>query len=52
MEAFVSRFAHLQDTLGDKLLPAYLAALGERKGALLDNLDRAERLELVPSADE
>ncbi len=26
VEAFVGRFGRLQDTLGDKLLPAYLAA--------------------------
>lgn len=33
VEAFVSRFGRLQDTLGDKLLPAYLEALGEKAGA-------------------
>ena len=42
VEAFVSRFGRLQDTLGDKLLPLYLQALGERRGATIDNLDRAE----------
>lgn len=51
VEAFVARFSRLQDTLGDKLLPCYLEALGERPGAVLDNLDRAERLDLIPSAD-
>lgn len=51
VDAFVSRFARLQDTLGDKLLPALLGALGEKTGALIDNLDRAERLGLLPSAD-
>ena len=51
MEAFVGRFGRLQDTLGDKLLPAYLAAEGEFPGTALDNLDRAERLGLLPSAD-
>lgn len=51
VEAFVARFSRLQDTLGDKLLPCYLEALGERPGAALDNLDRAERLGLLPSAD-
>ncbi|WP_019020988.1 hypothetical protein [Thioalkalivibrio sp. ALE23] len=52
VEAFVSRFGRLQDTLGDKLLPVYLEALGERLGAAIDNLDRAEKLGLIPSSDE
>lgn len=52
VEAFVARFSRLQDTLGDKVLPAILAALGEPVGAVIDNLDRAERLGLLPSADD
>lgn len=52
VEAFVSRFGRLQDTVGDKLLPALLDALGEKSSAVIDNLDRAERLELIQSADE
>ena len=52
VEAFVGRFGRLQDTLGDKLLPLYLVALGETSGAAIDNLDRAERLGFVASADE
>jgi hypothetical protein len=52
VDAFVGRFSRLQDTLGDKLIPAYLSALGEHIGAVLDNLDRAERLGLIHSADE
>ena len=52
VEAFVGRFGRLQDTLGDKLLPLVLASLGERLGSVTDNLDRAERLNLLPSADE
>ncbi len=51
VEAFVSRFGRLQDTLADKLLPALLAALSESVGAQLDNLDRAERLGWIGSAD-
>jgi hypothetical protein len=51
VEAFVGRFGRLQDTLGDKLLPALLRALGEQAGAVIDNLDRAERLSLLTSAD-
>ena len=42
VEAFVGRFGRLQDTVGDKLLPLLLAALGEKIGAAIDNLDRVE----------
>lgn len=52
VEAFVGRFGRLQDTLGDKLLPLLLDSLGEKSSATIDNLDRAERLELLQSADE
>lgn len=52
VEAFVGRFGRLQDTVGDKLLPLLLAALGEKPSAAIDNLDRAERLGLIRSADE
>jgi len=52
VEAFVGRFGRLQDTVGDKLLPLFLAALGEKPSAAIDNLDRAERLGLLSSADE
>lgn len=52
VEAFVGRFGRLQDTLGDKLLPLLLAALGEIPAAMIDNLDRAERLDLINSADD
>lgn len=51
VEAFVGRFSRLQDTLGDKLLPVLLSALGERKSALIDNLDRAESLGFLVSTD-
>lgn len=52
MGAFLSRFSRLQDTVGDKLLPVVLKALGEKTGAAIDNLDRAERFGLVNSADD
>jgi hypothetical protein len=52
VDAFVSRFGRLQDTLGDKLLPLLLTALGEKASAVIDNLDRAEQLGLIPSADQ
>ena len=52
VEAFVGRFGRLQDTVGDKLLPLLLHALGEKASSVIDNLDRAERLGLLNSADE
>ena len=52
VEAFVGRFGRLQDTVGDKLLPLLLTVLGEKPSATIDNLDRAERLGLIKSADE
>lgn len=52
VEAFVGRFGRLQDTLGDKLLPALLALAGEHVGAAIDNLDRAERLGWIGSVDD
>ena len=52
VEAFVGRFGRLQDTLGDKLPPLLLSALGEKSSSTIDNLDRAERLSLLESADE
>jgi hypothetical protein len=51
VDAFVARFGRLQDTLGDKLLPALLAQLAEPVGSAIDNLERAERLGFVASAD-
>ncbi len=52
LDAFVSRFSRLQDTLGDKLIPQLLASLGERRQALIDNLDKAERFGWIESADQ
>ena len=52
VEAFVGRFGRLQDTVGDKLLPSLLTALGEKSSSAIDNLDRAERLGLLKSSDE
>ncbi len=51
IEAFTSRFCRLQDTIGDKLLPAWLGAMGEKTSVLLVNLDKAEKLSLLASAD-
>jgi uncharacterized protein with HEPN domain len=51
VDAFVSRFGRLQDTVGDKLLPHYLNMLGETTGPVIDNLNRAEKLGLIDSTD-
>ena len=50
IDAFAVRFGRLQDNLGDKLLPALLTYLGEKLGAFIDNLNKAERLNFVDSA--
>lgn len=52
VEAFVGRFSRLQDTIGDKLLPLLLDALGEKPSSVIDNLDRAERLDWITSSDD
>ncbi|MBK6717711.1 MAG: hypothetical protein IPG57_22250 [Burkholderiales bacterium] len=51
VDAFVARFGRLQDTLGDKLLPALLNWLGEPGGPAIDNLGKAERFGWIESAD-
>lgn len=51
VEAFTSRFCRLQDTLGDKLLPALLKSLGEPERAFLINLERAEKYGWLESAE-
>lgn len=51
LEAFVSRFCRLQDTLGDKLLPAWLDILEEKTNVAIDNLDKAEKIGVLPSAE-
>lgn len=51
LDAFVSRFGRLQDNLGDKLLPQLLDAMAESTGAVIENLDRAEKLGWIDSAD-
>ena len=52
LDAFVSRFGRLQDTLADKFLPALLDAMAETRGAATENLDRAEKLGWLESTDE
>ncbi|OQK15837.1 hypothetical protein AU255_16740 [Methyloprofundus sedimenti] len=52
IEAFTSRFCRLQDTIGDKLLPAWLEMLGEKNSVTIDNLDKAERIGVLPSVEQ
>lgn len=52
LDAFVSRYGRLQDTLGNKLLPALLTANLEKTGSQLDNLLLAEKLGWVDSMDD
>jgi uncharacterized protein with HEPN domain len=49
LDAFVSRYCRLQDTLGDKLLPVFLKIQLEPIGTVLDNLNRAEKLGIITS---
>lgn len=51
LDAFVSRFGRLQDTIGDKLLPAMLLANLEPVGSQLDNLLRAEKMGWIDSSE-
>lgn len=51
LEAFVSRFCRLQDTLGDKLLPAWLDILEEKTYVAIENLDKAEKIGVLPSVE-
>jgi hypothetical protein len=52
LEAFTGRFGRLQDMIGDKFLPALLDALAEPESSGLENLDKAEKLGLIESANQ
>lgn len=52
LDAFVSRFSRMQDTVGDKLIPALLKSMVEKTGSALDNLNRAEKLGFLPSVEQ
>ena len=51
MEAFVSRFGRMQDTMADKLFPRWLLALAETPGSQIETLNRAERLGVLTSTE-
>lgn len=52
LDAFVARFGRLQDTLGDKLLPALLRVSLEPTSSQLDNLLRAEKIGWIESSEQ
>ena len=51
VDAFVSRFARLQDHIGEKLIPRFAALLGEAPKSMLDVLAYAERMQWIDSAE-
>lgn len=51
LEAFVSRFGRMQDTMAGRLLPRWLLALAEQPGSQIETLNRAERLGVIASAE-
>jgi hypothetical protein len=51
LEAFISRFGRMQDTMADKLFPRWLLALAEVPGSQIETLNRAERLGIVSSTE-
>ena len=51
LESFGAKFARMQDTVADKLLPAILGNAGENVGAVIDNLDRVARIGLIADSE-
>lgn len=52
LEAFVSRFGRMQDTIADKLLPRWLLALAETPGSHIETLNRAEKLGVISDVEQ
>ena len=52
LEAFISRFGRMQDTMADKLFPRWLQALAETPGSQIETLNRAERLGVLLSTEQ
>lgn len=52
MEAFISRFGRMQDTIADKLLPRWLESLAEVPGSHIETLNRAERLGVINDVEQ
>lgn len=51
IDAFVSRFARLQDHLGNKLLPLFAQLYEAKPNSLIDTLTFAERMNWLESAE-
>lgn len=51
LEAFVSRFGRMQDTMADRLFPRWLLALAEVPASQIETLNRAERLGVLNSTE-
>lgn len=51
LEAFVSRFGRMQDTIAGKLLPRWLLTLAETPGSQIETLNRAEKLGVIESVE-
>jgi len=54
IDAFIFRFIKLQDFMGEKLFKEVLKSVGEYKDnmALIDCLDKLEKLEIIAQADQ
>ena len=54
IDAFIFRFIKLQDFMGEKLFKEVLKSVGEYKDnmALIDCLDKMEKLEIITQADQ
>jgi hypothetical protein len=52
VDAFVARFARMQDTIGERLVPELRRHMLETPGAALDNLNRMEKLGLLVSVTD
>lgn len=52
LESFSAKFGRMQDTIVDKLLAQLLRVAGENPGTAIDNLGRAEQLNLLDHPDK
>lgn len=51
LEAFISRFSRLQDHIAGRLIPIWLESLAEKPSSQIENLNKAEKLGVVESAE-
>ncbi len=51
VDAFVGRFARLQDYIGEKLIPRFAALVGESPKAMIDTLAFAEKMGWLDDAE-